>query len=99
MSQPNYKTESIQSTVYFKVTGRVQGVFFRAATKSFADQYGIKGWVRNLSDGNVEGMASGDKTRIILFKEWLARGPDMARVLTLEIIESEMQKFDNFEIC
>jgi acylphosphatase len=40
--------------------GKVQGVFFRAHTKEFADRTGVKGWVRNLPDGSVEAVLEGD---------------------------------------
>ncbi|NNE38068.1 MAG: acylphosphatase, partial [Gammaproteobacteria bacterium] len=46
-------------TVYFRVKGRVQGVFFRASTKSTAETKGVSGWVKNMPDGDVEGMATG----------------------------------------
>ena len=51
----------MQNTIHFRVTGRVQGVFFRAACKRIADRHRITGWVRNLPDGSVEGMASADE--------------------------------------
>ena len=98
MSQIGDKKNSITSTVHFMVMGRVQGVFFRAATKNTADRYGITGWIRNLPDGRVEGMAVGDEKRLKIFREWLKSGPEMARVLKLEVDEVELQEFDEFEI-
>jgi acylphosphatase len=98
MSQLDDKEKITLSTIYFKISGRVQGVFFRASTKSMADQYGIKGWVKNQPNGDVEGIATGDATRLKLFSEWLKRGPDMAKVLKFEVIEHEFQMFEKFEI-
>ncbi|MGY8815687.1 MAG: acylphosphatase [Gammaproteobacteria bacterium] len=98
MSQFDDKEKLSLSTIYFKVSGRVQGVFFRASTKSMADQYEIKGWVKNNPDGDVEGIATGDITRLTLFREWLKRGPDMAKVLRFEVIDYECQIFEKFEI-
>ena len=40
--------------INIKVTGKVQGVFFRAGAKAVADQLGVKGWVKNLNDGSVK---------------------------------------------
>ena len=98
MSQFDDKEKLTPSTIYFMISGRIQGVFFRASTKSMADQYGIKGWVKNLPNGDVEGIATGDATRLKLFREWLKRGPGMAKVLRLEVIEHECQIFEKFEI-
>lgn len=46
------------------VAGRVQGVFFRAETKREAERYGVKGWVRNMSDGNVEAIFEGEEESV-----------------------------------
>ena len=78
--------------------GRVQGVFFRAATRQRAQQLGVTGWVRNLRDGNVEGMARGSAAALADLKGWLERGPEMARVLKLEWNEAADQEFNEFEI-
>lgn len=74
------------TTVRFTVTGRVQGVFFRAATRERADALGIDGWVRNLADGNVELVARGHPEAIESLAAWLWDGPDAAKVsgVTLE---------------
>jgi acylphosphatase len=50
-----------------KVTGKVQGVFFRASTKAVADQLGVKGFVKNLSDGSVYIEAEGDEFALEYF--------------------------------
>lgn len=80
------------------VSGRVQGVFFRASTKQQADLHGVSGWVRNLPDGNVEGVATGEEARLTLFQQWLRRGPEMAKVLKVETSEMDLQEFDGFDI-
>lgn len=85
-------------TIHFIVTGRVQGVFFRSSCKGIADRYHIKGWVRNLADGRVEGVATAEAARMDAFRDWLNRGPDMARVFVLEVTRIERQDFDAFEI-
>jgi len=64
----------------FTVSGRVQGVFFRASTRDIAQQLGLNGWVRNLSTGHVELVAWGEKKNIEKLKEWLWQGPEFAKV-------------------
>jgi acylphosphatase len=82
-----------------KVTGRVQGVWFRAFTKEKAIETGIKGWVKNTSDGHVLVVARGEKTDLNTFTDYLRTGPPMARVDKLFISEMHISgDFDNFSI-
>jgi acylphosphatase len=62
------------------VQGRVQGVFYRAATAERANALGVDGWVRNLADGSVEVVASGDPAALESLAEWLWQGPPAAAV-------------------
>ena len=80
------------------ISGRVQGVCFRMETREQAQLFGLTGWVRNLPDGRVEVMASGDETQLKQLHEWLKQGPDMARVTDLKTEEFEYQKFESFGI-
>ncbi len=64
----------------FTVHGKVQGVWFRAWTRDTAREMGITGWVRNKSDGNVEGAAHGSDELIAEFMDRLHDGPPLARV-------------------
>lgn len=64
----------------FRVTGRVQGVFFRAATREQALSLGLRGYAMNLADGSVEVLAAGDAVAIEELEEWLHAGPRAARV-------------------
>lgn len=64
----------------FVVSGRVQGVGFRAATRDAARRLRLTGWVRNRSDGCVEGVAHGQQAPLDDFVEWLHQGPTAARV-------------------
>lgn len=88
----------MQKTIHFIVSGRVQGVFFRATCKQQADQYQISGWVRNLPDGRVEGMATADPASLQQLGDWLGRGPQFASVQTVEITDQPLQQFDTFEV-
>lgn len=65
---------------YFEVIGKVQGVFFRAHTQEVAESLGVKGWVQNLSNGNVAVLACGDDHQLDQLEEALWKGPPMARV-------------------
>ena len=66
--------------VHAIVSGRVQGVSFRAATADAARRLGICGWVRNLSDGSVELEAEGAAEQIVALLAWCERGPPSAHV-------------------
>lgn len=63
-----------------RVTGLVQGVYFRAETAERAIALGLGGWVRNASDGAVEAVFEGDEERVASVVEWCRRGPAGARV-------------------
>ncbi len=66
------------------VSGKVQGVFFRASTAREATRLGIKGHAINLPDGRVEVLAAGPAGAVEEFRRWLQRGPPMARVDQVE---------------
>lgn len=69
----------------FFISGRVQGVFFRASTRSEAERLGLAGWARNLADGRVEVLAqAGDDAAIDALARWLEHGPPQARVDRVE---------------
>lgn len=62
------------------ISGRVQGVFFRASTVEEARRLGLRGWVRNLVDGRVEALIDGDAAAVDRMIEWCRQGPALARV-------------------
>lgn len=64
----------------FIVSGRVQGVFFRASARDFALQLGLAGYAKNLADGGVEVVASGNDEALAALYAWLHHGPPAARV-------------------
>lgn len=66
------------------VTGRVQGVGYRASARAAALRLGLAGWVRNLPDGRVEASATGDDKALADFEAWLRRGPSLSRVDRVE---------------
>ena len=62
------------------VSGKVQGVWFRAATRDEAVRLGIRGHAVNLADGRVEVLACGEEAAVDRLRAWLWEGPDQARV-------------------
>ena len=64
----------------FIVTGRVQGVFFRASTRDEALRLRLNGYAKNLADGSVEVLACGEDHALDALERWLRRGPTSARV-------------------
>ena len=68
----------------FLVSGRVQGVCFRANTQDEALRLGLRGYARNLDDGRVEVVACGDAQAVEALAEWLQHGPPLARVDDVE---------------
>lgn len=67
------------------MTGHVQGVFFRDSTRAEAERRGVAGWVRNLADGSVEAELEGPAEAVGAVVEWLARGPEHARVEDVQV--------------
>jgi len=81
------------------ISGRVQGVFFRAHTQEKAFELGVKGWVRNLPDGRVEAVFEGDEDAVKKIIDWCHVGPPAARVDDVEVIWEEYKgEFDSFSI-
>ena len=68
----------------FLVSGKVQGVWFRASTRDEAVRLGLRGSASNLDDGRVEVLAVGDAAAIDELEKWLRHGPPLARVDMLE---------------
>jgi acylphosphatase len=82
----------------FLVKGRVQGVFFRASTRDAAGKLGLRGFARNLQDGRVEVVASGESSAIDSLHGWLRIGSPASRVD--EVTAEELESFelpDGFE--
>ncbi len=84
--------------INIKVTGKVQGVFFRASTKAVADQMGVKGFVKNEKDGSVYVEAEGEATILEMFVDWCKEGPEKAKVEHVEITDGEIKNYRNFEV-
>ncbi|MFW6279228.1 MAG: acylphosphatase [Bacillota bacterium] len=97
MSEDKNNEEKVRKHVY--ITGRVQGVGFRAFTRRNASQFGVKGWVKNLFDGRVEAVLSGGKDDVGQMINKLRQGPSMAMVQDIEVKDEEYQnQFSRFQI-
>ena len=81
------------------INGRVQGVWYRDSTRTEARRLGVKGWVRNLPDGNVEALAEGPEDKIEKLIKYCHEGPPYARVTDVKEIREEWSgEFNSFDI-
>ncbi len=81
-----------------KVTGRVQGVWFRKYTQEAARSYGVKGFVENSHDGSVYTEAEGSAAQLDLFLKWLRQGSPMSKVEKVIHENGPVDGFASFEI-
>jgi acylphosphatase len=81
-----------------RVTGRVQGVFFRAWTQQQADELGVSGWARNCPDGSVEAHLSGDESAVAQLIDRLHDGPPSAVVSKVDVSEALPEPGGRFEV-
>ena len=72
-------------SVRLRITGRVQGVYYRASTVQQAQILGLSGWVMNCPDGAVEALAEGSKAKLEEFIAWCHQGPRGARVAQVDV--------------
>ncbi len=83
---------------HYRVSGRVQGVFFRASTRDSAISIGVTGWVRNTSEGGVELVACGEESQLSQLEEWLQEGPSYAKVHDVQSEAVAGETFADFSI-
>lgn len=76
---------------HLKISGIVQGVWFRASAKERAEYYGVSGWVKNTVDGSVEAYAQGTDEAVEMFLQWCREGPPGARVDQVEAVKAELE--------
>lgn len=82
----------------FKISGRVQGVFFRVSTRDVAVPLNIKGHAVNLPDGSVEVLACGEAAALEQLEHWLHEGPPMASVESVQVSDIECQQPQRFSV-
>ena len=85
-------------TVRLIIKGKVQGVFYRATAKNVAELIGVKGWVRNLPNSNVEITATAAEDTLQKYIAWCKQGPSNAKVDEVIVDELPLQEFNGFKI-
>jgi acylphosphatase len=84
--------------VHVRVSGRVQGVFYRAFTQNKAREMGIKGWVKNVPGGGVEAVLEGERQKVGELLALMKAGPEGSMVLGMELSELKCKGYDDFEV-
>jgi len=82
----------------YRIRGRVQGVGYRYFTQQIAFRMGVRGWVRNLPDGDVEVHAEASATVLQSFRAQLERGPRFSEVREVTEATLEPARFSSFDI-
>jgi acylphosphatase len=85
-------------TIRLTIKGRVQGVFYRATAKDVAELIGVKGWVRNLPDRNVEITVTASEDVLQKFIDWCKQGPPKATVDEVIVEDLALEEFKGFRI-
>jgi acylphosphatase len=85
-------------TLHLIIKGKVQGVFYRATAKDVADDLGIKGWIKNTEDDDVEAIVTGPDGQLKKFVDWCWEGPRRAEVRDVLVEQAEDKTFEQFEI-
>ena len=85
-------------TVHLEITGKVQGVFFRATAKDIASIHKICGWIKNTNDDKVEALITGETEGVEAFILWSKQGPEKANVKHVKVTDMELKEFDSFEV-
>ncbi len=88
----------MKSNVNVIISGRVQGVWFRASTKQKANELGLMGWVRNTNDGAVEAVFEGEEEIVDRMINWCRHGPPMAKVKEILVKKQPIIGFNSFSI-
>ena len=81
-----------------RVTGKVQGVFFRASAFRMASEFGLTGWVKNENDGSVLISTDGHTDKLNQLVNWCKQGPEFARVNSVDFQEGKPVGFNDFAI-
>jgi acylphosphatase len=88
----------MEESIRLLIKGKVQGVFYRASARDMANDLGITGWVKNMTDGNVEILASGEKEQLEKFIRWCENGPRNAHVEEVIVTKADKEYATEFRI-
>lgn len=91
-------TDSDRVRAHVFVSGRVQGVYYRASTRDAATDRGVDGWVRNLDDGRVEAVFEGEQGAVEAMCEWCETGSSAATVSDVAVTMESPDGIDGFGI-
>jgi acylphosphatase len=80
------------------VSGRVQGVFFRASCAERAAALGLSGWIRNVANGDVEAVFEGTEAAVEQIVRWCGEGPPLARVDRVDVVDGTPTNESGFRV-
>ncbi len=83
---------------HVRITGKVQGVWYRESTRKEAERHGLDGWVRNREDGSVEAFFDGPDEAVDRMLDWCHEGPPGAEVSAIEHLEDVEEHVRGFEV-
>lgn len=84
---------------HLRVSGRVQGVFFRASTERQAERHGVAGWARNEPDGTLEVWLEGERDDVEAVERWIrGGGPPAARVASVSVLDARPEGLEGFDV-
>ncbi len=87
------------SRAHLLISGKVQGVFYRANARDEARRLGLAGWVKNLPDGRVEAVVEGEEEQVKKLIDWCHQGPPPAAVTAVDVRwEDYRGEFTNFQV-
>lgn len=96
--RPLYLQLMQEILIELRISGKVQGVYYRASTKAKAEELRLRGWVKNEGNGDVSVVVQGPEEQVEEFIAWCAEGPRLAQVRQIERKQGSLQDFDNFRI-
>ena len=86
------------ATVHLWITGKVQGVFYRATAAERAKELHLNGWIKNATEGAVEATVNGSEAAVNEFVAWCRKGPDRAQVTDVVVTPKPDDGFTGFQI-
>jgi len=85
-------------TIHIQISGKVQGVYYRASARDAAQKLKLTGRVKNMSNGDVEATATGNEESLAKFVEWCREGPPGAKVENVVVNKLDEKAFEEFLI-